>query len=137
MVESCWYSAASDVWALGVVVFLLLSGRPPFSYGGAVPLEDTLAEIRDGVLASAWAAAEWEGVSAGAKDFVRCVCVCVCVCVCLWCVCVCVCVCVRVCACVCVRACVCARARVRARTRHGPTCTHARVRQIDARCRPS
>lgn len=60
------YSAASDIWAAGVILFILLSGSPPF-YGR------THKEIFEKIKAGRWGfiGRNWASVSEGAKDLVK------------------------------------------------------------------
>lgn len=60
------YSPASDLWAAGVILFILLSGSPPF-YGR------THKEIFEKIKAGHWGfhGRNWGQVSDGAKDLVR------------------------------------------------------------------
>jgi calcium-dependent protein kinase len=60
------YSPASDLWAAGVILFILLSGSPPF-YGR------THKEIFEKIKAGHWGfhGRNWGQVSDGAKDLVK------------------------------------------------------------------
>jgi len=60
------YSAASDIWAAGVILFILLSGSPPF-YGR------THKEIFEKIKTAHWGfhGRNWGQVSEGAKDLVK------------------------------------------------------------------
>ena len=60
------YSAASDIWAAGVILFILLSGSPPF-YGR------THKEIFEKIKTAHWGfnGRNWNQVSDGAKDLVK------------------------------------------------------------------
>jgi len=60
------YSAKCDVWSLGVVAFMLLSGYPPFHGTDA----QTRAKIK-GAKPNFSHTSRWKGVSAEAQDFVR------------------------------------------------------------------
>ena len=70
VVRSQDYSAASDVFALGAILFILLSGTMPFAIRDAPPHPESTAErlarfqpILDG--AYAFDAAAWSNVSMG------------------------------------------------------------------------
>ncbi len=64
------YDERCDIWAIGVISFLLLSGEPPFGgCGGPEPLMTVRANILDGNYA--FEPAEiWNSVSQGARDFI-------------------------------------------------------------------
>lgn len=65
------YDERCDVWAVGVIAFLLLSGDPPFGgCGGPEPL----VQVRDNILRGKFEFEPhyiWSNVSATAKDFIR------------------------------------------------------------------
>jgi len=57
------YGREADMWSLGVILYILLSGAPPFG-------EDTLFDqIR--TASYTFEGAEWDGVSNEAKDLIR------------------------------------------------------------------
>lgn len=65
------YDERCDIWAIGVISFLLLSGEPPFGgCGGPEPL----MTVRSNILACKYEfepAEVWDLVSPGARDFIR------------------------------------------------------------------
>eukprot|EP00814_Leptocylindrus_danicus_P000657 CAMPEP_0116048316 /NCGR_PEP_ID=MMETSP0321-20121206/29478_1 /TAXON_ID=163516 /ORGANISM="Leptocylindrus danicus var. danicus, Strain B650" /LENGTH=942 /DNA_ID=CAMNT_0003530491 /DNA_START=66 /DNA_END=2894 /DNA_ORIENTATION=+ len=65
------YDERCDVWAVGVIAFLLLSGDPPFGgCGGPEPL----VQVRDNILRGKFEFEPhyiWSNVSNTAKDFIR------------------------------------------------------------------
>ena len=61
------YGAPADMWSVGVVVFVLLGGAPPFF---AVDEEDLVRSVRAGEYT--FDASPWECVSTEAKQFIRC-----------------------------------------------------------------
>lgn len=60
------YGLAVDMWSVGVIVFMLLSGRRPFE-------EDDRDELREMASNAEYSmeTKEWDIISDGAKDFVR------------------------------------------------------------------
>lgn len=64
------YDERCDIWAIGVIAFLLLSGEPPFGgCGGPEPLMTVRANILDGNY-SFEPAEIWDSVSQGARAFI-------------------------------------------------------------------
>lgn len=65
------YDERCDVWAIGVISYLLLSGDPPFGgCGGPEPL----MQVRSNILRGAFKFEPpeiWAGVSTSARDFIR------------------------------------------------------------------
>ena len=65
------YDERCDVWALGVITFLLLSGDPPFGgCGGPEPL----LTVRENIINGRYAFEPedvWEHVSSEARDFIK------------------------------------------------------------------
>ena len=65
------YDERCDIWAIGVIAFLLLSGDPPFGgCGGPEPL----LTVRSNILAGVYAfkpAETWDLVSDGARSFIK------------------------------------------------------------------
>ena len=65
------YDERCDVWAVGVITYLLLSGEPPFGGCGG---PETLMEVRDNILKGEFAFEPediWENVSMEAKEFIK------------------------------------------------------------------
>ena len=65
------YDERCDVWAIGVITYLLLCGNAPF--GGCNGSSDKLPIVRDNILASKYSfepAYIWDYVSEDAKDFI-------------------------------------------------------------------
>ena len=65
------YDERCDVWAIGVITYLLLSGDPPFGGCGG---PESLFQVRNNILQGKFKfepADVWEHVSQEAKDFIR------------------------------------------------------------------
>ena len=65
------YDERCDVWAMGVITYLLLSGDPPFGGCGG---PETLMQVRSNILSGHFEFTPediWEHVSPQAKDFIR------------------------------------------------------------------
>lgn len=60
------YDQSADMWSVGVILFLLLSGTPPF-------VEDSQSELFRKIRTADWKfrGEEWDGVSSEAKSVVR------------------------------------------------------------------
>ena len=61
------YSPACDMWSLGVILFVLLSGRRPFASDSPTRL---MMRVRNGISRVALTGKEWSGISEEAKDLV-------------------------------------------------------------------
>jgi calcium-dependent protein kinase len=59
------YNEKCDIWSCGVILYILLSGRPPF---GGRNDEEILARVKKGVFS--FSGHEWENVSKEAKDLI-------------------------------------------------------------------
>jgi len=65
------YDERVDLWAIGVITYLLLSGETPFGGAGG---EEPLIEVRDNILSGKYKFEPeyiWENVSDSAKSFIR------------------------------------------------------------------
>lgn len=72
--DSCsGYSKSVDLWSLGVVIYVLLSGYTPFGADGgpSLPPKAVVAKARSCNLTCLETGVEWSHVSAEAKDFIR------------------------------------------------------------------
>ena len=69
VISSPTYDEKCDVWAIGVLTFLLLSGETPF---GGDCQEDDLMEVRENILNANYTfyPDQWDGISTEAKDFI-------------------------------------------------------------------
>jgi calcium-dependent protein kinase len=61
------YTSKCDIWSLGVVVFMLLSGYPPFH---GKEEADLISKIKIGK--ADWLERKWKNVSFAGRDFVKC-----------------------------------------------------------------
>lgn len=66
VMEGC-YGEKCDIWSLGVIVFMLLSGAPPFNGSHD---HQILLKIKRGQYS--FSGPRWVGISDMAKDFIRC-----------------------------------------------------------------
>mmetsp|Transcript_1658 Transcript_1658/g.5410 ORF Transcript_1658/g.5410 Transcript_1658/m.5410 type:complete len:282 (-) Transcript_1658:142-987(-) len=68
VLQQAGYTSACDLWSIGVVLYILLSGCPPFFEGG----EEGISVQRK-IIAGKYSFPDkyWAGVSAEAKDLVR------------------------------------------------------------------
>ena len=70
VIKGC-YDERCDIWAIGVITFLLLSGDPPFGgCGGPEPLMTVRSNILQGKF-SFTPEEVWEGVTNRARDFIK------------------------------------------------------------------
>lgn len=60
------YNEKCDIWSIGVILFILLSGRPPF---GGENDKEILDSVRQGVFS--FSGQEWKNISSDAKDFIK------------------------------------------------------------------
>lgn len=60
------YDSKCDIWSIGVILFILLSGSPPFN---GQKDEEILAQVEKGKYD--FNSPEWSEISEDAKDFIR------------------------------------------------------------------
>ena len=60
------YNEKCDVWSIGVILFILLGGRPPF---GGDNDKEILDAVKQGVFS--FAGPEWKSISSDAKDLIK------------------------------------------------------------------
>lgn len=68
LITGCGYDRAVDIWAIGVISYILLSGRPPF--GNAAGQEQKVYE-RIKKADFHFSGPEWNVISDQAKDFIK------------------------------------------------------------------
>merc|ERR1712183_589101 len=61
------YDRSCDLWSVGVIAYVMLSGSPPFNGPSDDVIFKMIRRARDSV-----SSGSWENVSDEAKDFVRC-----------------------------------------------------------------
>jgi len=61
------YTRACDMWSVGVIAYILLSGCPPFNGDDDTEI---FKRVKSGIFS--FNAPEWDGVSHAAKDFISC-----------------------------------------------------------------
>lgn len=59
------YTSKADMWSVGVITFLMLSGNPPFFGKNEAEILAKVAEANPSYMQG------WQGVSGTAKDFVN------------------------------------------------------------------
>ena len=60
------YTEKCDIWSIGVILFILLSGRPPF---GGESDKEILESVKQGIFS--FTGAEWKNVSEEAKSLIK------------------------------------------------------------------
>lgn len=60
------YNEKCDVWSVGVILFILLSGKPPF---GGDNDKEILDSVKTGMFT--FSGKEWQDISQDAKDLIK------------------------------------------------------------------